>query len=741
MAIYQFALKEVSCAGCVRSIEKALGRTSGIQEYSINFADRTATIQTDLAPEGVVQVIEDAGYGAELIEDEEDHSRRAAQEEAQYRSTLRRALVALGIGAVLMVLMLTGTLPEPTGPAGLVTGVVSGLVTLAVLYFCAGHIFRGAWKGLPHGNFNMDTLIALGTGTAWLYSTLLLPVLVLAPQWVPPQAHHLYYEASVMIIGFILLGQALEARSRGNTSRALRDLLDLQPREALRVRDDGEKKVPVALLVPGDRVRIRPGERVPVDGVVLEGDSHVDESMLTGEPVPVARSVNDPLTGGTVNGSGSLLMEVRAVGHQTVLAQIVDAVRQAQNSKPALGRLADRIAAVFVPTVMVIAVITLLTWLIFGPPPAWAHAVIAAVTVLIVACPCALGLATPMSVMVGVGRAAGKGILIRNGDALQRAQSLTTLVFDKTGTLTEGQPTVVDRHFIGDEQALLPLIAAIEKRAEHPLAQAITAWAEAQGVASEHEVAGFEAISGSGVVAAVEGRSLLIGNRDLLQERGIDCAALVDHAERFAAAGSSLVWVACDGELQGLFAIADPLRHDTREAIERLRKRGLRLVLLSGDNRRTAQAIAEQAGIDEVIAEVRPEQKQAVIRELQSKGEIVGMVGDGINDAPALAQADIGYAMGSGTDVAISSADVTLMQSSLLALADAISISQATVRNIKQNLFGAFIYNVLAIPVAAGVLYPVAGILLNPIIAGAAMAASSVTVVSNARRLRNLPLD
>ncbi|KEA64004.1 Lead, cadmium, zinc and mercury transporting ATPase [Marinobacterium lacunae] len=741
MAIYQFALKQVSCAGCVRSIEKALGRTQGIQEYSINFADRTASIQADLEPAAVIDVIEDAGYGAELVEDEEDHSRRAAQEEAHYRSTLRRALIALGIGSLLMLLMLTDSMPSVDTPVGLVFGVASALITLAVLYGCAGHIFRGAWKGLPHGNFNMDTLIALGTGTAWVYSTLLLPALALAPDWVPMQAHHLYYEASVMIIGFILLGQALEARSRGNTSKALRELLNLQPREALRVREDGEKTVPVALLIPGDRVRIRPGERVPVDGEVIEGSSHIDESMLTGEPVPVTRGVGDSVTGGTVNGSGSLLMAVKAVGHQTVLAQIVSAVRQAQNSKPALGRLADRIAGVFVPVVMAIAVLTFAVWLLVGPDPGWTYAVISAVTVLIVACPCALGLATPMSVMVGVGRAASKGILIRNGDALQLAKDLTTLVFDKTGTLTEGRPQVVDQRILADETELFPYIAAVEKRAEHPLAHAITQWLKDRNVASDMAVESFDARSGRGVVAKVQGENVLVGSRELMDEEGVDCASLANDADSFSGAGRSLVWVAMGGELKALFAIEDPLREDSVEAIKRLKAKGLKLVLLSGDNRRTAEAIASRVGIENVIAEVKPEQKQEVIRDLQSKGEIVAMVGDGINDAPALAQANIGYAMGSGTDVAISSADVTLMHSSLLALADAIAISRATVRNIQQNLFGAFIYNVLAIPVAAGVLYPVAGVLLNPIIAGAAMAASSVTVVSNARRLRKLPLE
>jgi copper-(or silver)-translocating P-type ATPase len=739
MAIYQFALHNVRCAGCIRSIEKSLASRAEIQEFALNFADRTATVQTDAGPEVVIAAIEAAGYGADLLQDQNDYARRAEQERDAYRLTLRKSLVALVVGGGLMLAMLAGWRPDLHTGAGLLQGLALALITLAVMAYSAGHIYRGAWQGLFRGDLNMDTLIALGTGTAWVYSSALLLTTALAPGVLPPAAGHLYYEAAVMILGFVLLGQALEARVRGNTSDALRKLLDLQPREALRVRDGESKPVPVALLLPQDRVRIRPGERIPVDGTVLEGSSHVDESMLTGEPVPVKREPGDPVTGGTVNGQGSLLIEVTAVGQNTVLAQIVAAVREAQNAKPALGRLADRIAAIFVPVVIGISLLTALLWLWLAPAPAWPYAIVAALTVLIVACPCALGLATPMSVMVGVGRAAERGILIRNGDALQQAQAITTLVLDKTGTLTEGKPTVVALHGEGDQTEWLRLAASVEQRSEHPLAQAVVEYARAQGVTLS-EPHDFIAVAGAGVQATLEGRAIKLGNQRWLRQQGVDTSAFEPHAERFSAAGHSLIWMAVDAQPVLLLAVADPLRADSAAAVARCHRLGLEVVMLSGDNQRTATAIAQQAGIDRVIAEVRPEQKQQVIKRLQAEGKIVAMVGDGINDAPALAQADIGYAMGSGTDVAISSADVTLMRSSLLSVVDAIAISRATVRNIEQNLFAAFAYNTLAIPVAAGVLYPLLGLLLNPAIAGAAMALSSITVVGNAARLRHLPL-
>lgn len=742
MAIYQFALQNVRCAGCVRSLEKALQQVAEIQDYAVNFADRTLTVQTQASPETVIRAVQAAGYGASLMQDQEDYRQQAEQERRAGRLLLNRSLVALTTGGLLMLAMLVGWMPDLATTTGLLQGSLLGAVTLVVMIWSSGHIYRAAWQGLWRGNLNMDTLIALGTGTAWLYSTGLLLVSALAPAILPAEAAHLYYEAAVMVPGFILLGQVLESRARSSTTTALHRLLDLQPQQAVRIRDGQARPVPVALLLPGDRVRIRPGERIPADGIVLEGRSHVDESMLTGEPVPVHRGPGDPVTGGTLNGQGSLLVEVSAVGQKTALAQIIASVRQAQNAKPALGQLADRIAAIFVPVVILIALLTAGLWLWLAPAPAWPYAIITSLTVLIVACPCALGLATPMSVMVGVGRAAEKGILIRNGDALQQAQAIDTLVLDKTGTLTEGRPRL-QRSIALDSSAvpeLLRLAASVEQHAEHPLARALLEQSQElnQALAPAEN---FTAFPGQGVQAEVEGQLIQLGNQAWMRQLGIDTAPLEAWAEEASIGGCSLIWMAVDGRLAMLLEIADPLRQDSAEAVVRFHQLEIDVIVLSGDNQRTATMIAYRAGIDRVIADVTPEQKQKIIQDLQRSGKVVAMVGDGINDAPALAQAHIGYAMGGGTDVAISAADVTLMRSSLHSVVDAIAISRATVRNIRQNLLGAFIYNSLAIPLAAGVLYPWTGLLLNPAIAGAAMALSSVTVVANARRLKTLPLE
>ena len=608
-----------------------------------------------------------------------------------------------------------------------------GLATLGVMAFSGRHFYVGAWRTLANHTANMDTLIALGTGTAWLYSM----VVVCLPGYLPEVARHVYFEATAMIIGLVNLGLALELRARGKTSEAIRRLIGLQARTARVLRDGKELDIAIEQVLRGDLVRVRPGEKIPVDGQVSEGRSAVDESMLTGEPMPVEKAAGDEVVAGTLNKSGSIVFRATRVGRDTALARIIAMVRRAQNSKPPIGRLADVIAAYFVPTVMIIAVLSALAWLNFGPQPALAFAIVSATTVLIIACPCALGLATPMSVMVGVGKAAEAGVLIRNGEALQTASKLTAMILDKTGTVTEGAPRVTDVIATGElgEDEIMQLAAGLEAGSEHPLAVAILESAAQRGV-SPDRVSGFNALAGRGVEAQLAGRRLLLGNDKLMAERGIDCSARADVARELAAKARTPMYFAVDGTLAAIIAVADPIKADSAAAIRRLRDNGLRVVMLTGDNQATARAVAGQVGITEFYAEVLPEDKAAKVAELQAQGELVGMTGDGINDAPALALANVGFAIGTGTDVAIESADITLMRGSLHGLADAIAVSRATLANIRQNLFGAFIYNIAGIPVAAGVLYPFFGVLLSPVIAGGAMAFSSLTVVSNANRLR-----
>jgi len=536
---------------------------------------------------------------------------------------------------------------------------------------------------------------------------------------------------------FINFGSAMEMRARGRTSEAIRKLIGLQPRTARVVRDGREQDVPIDQVGLDETLRVRPGERIPVDGVVLEGHSSVDESMLTGEPLPVEKGPGDEVVAGTINARGTFLFRSTRIGADTVLAQIIEMVRNAQASKPAIARLVDRVAGVFVPSVMIVAVVAFLAWYNLAPDLGVSYAVVAAMTVLIIACPCALGLATPISIMVGVGRAAEMGILIRNGDALQQIGRLTTVVLDKTGTVTAGRPEVTDlvpAQGVTPEE-LLADAASLEAVSEHPLAAAITAAAEARGLTLA-PVEGFASVTGRGVTGSVAGRRVSFGNAALMQDENVDVTPLQARAGELAALGRTPMFLAADGVLRGLIAVADPVKSDSAAAIARLHDLGLKVVMLTGDVRATAEAVAKQVGIDEVVAEVHPEDKDRVVAEYQARGEVVAMVGDGINDAPALARADVGIAIGTGTDIAIESADITLMGGSLHGVADAIALSRATVRNIKQNLFGAFIYNVIGIPIAAGALYPVTGMMLSPIVAGAAMAASSVTVVSNANRLR-----
>ncbi len=729
----RLAITGMSCAGCVAAVETALRGTPGVVEVRVNFAERTAQVAGVAEAAPLIAAVRAAGYDAAELRDAAAEIERDAAERARYRRLVRNTVAAGALAAPLMVAELAGWLPALATPGGQAFWIATGLLTLAVMRYAGGHFLSGAWRQFRHHNANMDTLIALGTGAAWFYSMLV----ALFPAGVPSLARHAYFEAAVTIIALINLGSALESRARGKASAAIQRLLGLRPKTARVVEGDQERDALLETLGVGVLIRVRPGEKIPVDGEIVSGQSTVDESMLTGEPLPVVRREGDAVTGGTLNKTGTFVFRATRVGEDTVLAHIVASVRQAQNSKPPIGRLADRVAAVFVPAVLIVAVLAALAWFNFGPEPKAGYMLVTTLTVLIIACPCALGLATPISIMVGVGKAAEHGILIRDGEALQRAGQLTTVVLDKTGTVTTGRPTVTTVTAAPgfDETEIFRLAAGLEAGSEHPLAQAIVDAARERGLAIPVPER-FEAIPGQGAGGTVENRPLLVGNRRLLNAGGIDAAPLATEADRLAAAGQTPVFVAVAGRLAGIVAVADPLKPDSAAAVRRLRDLGLRVVLLTGDHAATARAVAAQTGIDTVFAEVLPTDKAGVIAELQTRGEVVGMAGDGINDAPALAQADVGFAMGAGADVAIESAGITLVRGSLHGIADAIAISRATLINIRQNLFGAFLYNILGIPVAAGALYPATGLLLNPMLAGAAMALSSFTVVSNANRLR-----
>lgn len=703
---------------------------------AVNFAEHTANVTGDMSADALVKAVKTAGYNAaELTASEADQVAKKEQlDRVHYKQSLRQSLAAALVGFPLMLADMTDNLPgmQSIGERGL--WFLIGLITLAVMIYSGRRYYTGAWKSLTIHNANMDTLIALGTGAAWVFSMLV----VVFTHWLPPAVQHVYFEAAAVILSLINLGSALESKARGNTSEAIKRLIGLQPKTARVVRDGKEIDVPIEEVGLQETLRVRPGEKIPVDGTLIDGHSSIDESMLTGEPMPVAKSICDTVVGGSINKTGSFLFVSTRIGKDTALAQIIDMVRKAQASKPAIGRLVDKVASVFVPTVLILSVITFLIWLNYGPEPSFSYALVATMTVLIIACPCALGLATPISIMVGVGKAAESGILIRNGDALQQAGKLTTIVLDKTGTVTEGRPAVTNimsaLHISDDE--CLALAASIEIGSEHPLGEAVVEAAKQRNL-KLFEIDSFAAISGQGVTANANGKHILLGNKKLMQENSINIHALESEAELRAAEAKTPVFLAVDGKAAGVITIADPVKQDSKAAIARIRQAGLKVILLTGDNKITAEAVARSIGIDTVIAEVLPNEKADEISRLQ-QSELVGMVGDGINDAPAVAIADVGFAIGTGTDVAIESADITLMRGSLNGIVDAINISRGTVRNIKQNLFGAFIYNTLGIPIAAGVLFPVFGLLLNPMLAGAAMAMSSVTVVMNANRLRFL---
>ncbi|HSH45579.1 MAG TPA: copper-translocating P-type ATPase [Longimicrobiales bacterium] len=745
-------------------VERELVALGGVIEAQVNIASGSARvlyIPEAVTPDDLGRAVEAAGYRlAAPIETADPAERERIFREREYR-TLRRkfwfsALVAVFAMVASMPLMARGAtagsdlfhrLMMPVNRAlesvlpwlyaidpGVLAWVLLALTT-PVVFWAGRQFYRGAWSGVLHGTADMNTLIAVGTGSAYLYSI----VATVAPGVFTRAglSADVYYEAVVMIIALILLGKMLEARAKGRTGEAIRKLAGLQPRTARVVRGDDVQEIDVAEVVAGDVLVVRPGERIPVDGRVVEGQSAVDESLLTGEPMPVEKEAGDEVVGGTINGQGSFRFEATRVGRDTALSQIVQLVREAQGSKAPIQRLADRIAGIFVPIVIAIALVAGAVWWIVGPDPAFMFALVSFVTVLIIACPCALGLATPTAVMAGTGAGAERGLLFRGGAALETAESLDTIVLDKTGTITEGRPKVVAIETAPgvDDGDLLILAASLETASEHPLVTAIVESARERGLALRAPE-DFFAIGGRGAEATVDGRLVLVGNGAFMDEQGVDTAALTDAATAMARRAMTPVYVAAEGTALGVIGVADPVKPTSADAIRRLRELGLEVVMLTGDHRDTAEAIAREVGVDRVVAEVLPEGKVEEIRRIQGQGRKVGMVGDGLNDAPALAAADVGIAIGTGTDVALEASDVTLVGGDLNGVAGAVRLSRRTMRVIRQNLFWAFIYNIIGIPIAAGVLYPFFGILLSPVFASAAMAFSSVSVVGNSLRLR-----
>lgn len=731
----------MTCANCAGTVERTLRKASGVREATVSYASERATVRFDpgvVSPEALVEAVERAGYGALLVEESaiEEAEEHARAEEVQAQRRAFSVGVAFALPLFLLSMARDFSLVGMWAHAPWVNWLMFALATPVQLYVGWG-FYEGAWKSLRNGAANMDVLVALGSTVAYVYSIVVTVALTVG---VTSVGEHVYFETAALIITLIKLGKLLEVRAKGETSQAIRELMDLRPATARVVRDGVEREISLEDVVVGDVLVVRPGERVPVDGRVVDGRSTLDESMLTGESMPVEKGPGDEVIGATINKTGSFRFEARRVGADTALAQVVRLVRQAQASKAPIQALADRISAVFVPVVVVIAVGTFLVWWLWvgaGVTPA----LIRMVAVLVIACPCALGLATPTAVMVGTGRAARMGILFRSSEALQRARDVRVVVLDKTGTITTGEPAV--REVVAEElEPFLRLAASAELRSEHPLGEAIVREARTRGL-DLVEPERFDSVPGKGVEAEVEGRSVLVGTATYLGDQGVDTSALAAEADRMAEGGATPVWVAVDGAVRGLIAVADAVKEGSAEAVATLKAQGLHVVMLTGDQRRVAARIAEEVGIEEVVAEVLPDWKAAEVARLSDASEgRVAMVGDGINDAPALARADVGIALGTGTDVAMETADVTLMRGDLRSVPEALALSRATMRSIEQNLFWAFFYNVALIPVAAGALYgltflPMMLRSLHPILAAVAMALSSVTVVLNSLRLRN----
>ena len=747
-ATIRIPIASMHCASCVTPIEDALRSTPGVLAARVNPV--TSAVDVDYQPEqtsidDLHRAIERGGHRVAKPKAAEDAQapivspEEAAQRE-EYRTLMRKfwfaaviALPVMGLSYPEFVPGLREWMPVASAARRIVWGLL-GLASLPVLLWSGSQFFTGAWAALKHRSANMHTLIAIGISAAFLYST----VAVAWPGLFPRSSlAEVFWDVTDVVTALVVLGLALELKAKGRTSEAIKKLIGLQAKTARVLRKGQELDVPVEEVLVGDTVIVRPGERIPVDGRVTEGASAVDESMLTGESMPVDKSVGTEVMGGTINKTGSFKFEATKVGKDTALANIIRMVKDAQGSKAPIQRVVDAVSGYFVPTVMILAVLAFVTWYLVGPEPRLVYATVVLVTTLIIACPCALGLATPTSLTVGIGKGAENGILIRSGDALQTAQKLDAIILDKTGTITRGEPALTDVIASAGhtEEEVLRLAAGLERSSEHPLGEAVVKGAEGRGLQLP-DAANFTALPGQGVSGRIDVRDVLLGNAKLMHDRTIAVGALEADWQRLAAAGKTPMFVAVDANVAGLVAVADTVKPDSRLAIGTLERLGIEVIMLTGDNRRTAEAIAQQVGIRRVLAEVLPDGKAHEVQKLQLEGKIVGMVGDGINDAPALAQADVGFAIGTGTDVAIEASDVTLIKGSLIGVATAIEISRATMRNVRQNLIGAFGYNLLGLPVAMGVLYPFLGLLLSPILAAAAMAFSSVTVVTNANRLR-----
>ena len=734
-----FGVTGMTCASCSGRVERALRKLPGVASANVNLATERASVlfePTLVSMAGLRKAVEEAGYG--VVEEQgqtesgvEDTQAVAARHElAQARN---KTIFALVLGAIIFL----GSFPEwfPWAPSLLNNRYLLWALATPVQFWAGWRFYKGAWANARHLSTNMDTLIAVGTSAAYFYSV----AAILFPGFFTTagQTPETYFDTAAVIIGLILLGKFLEARAKGQTSEAIKKLMGMQAKTARVIRNGQEIDIPVETVQIGDVILVRPGEKVPVDGTVLEGRSALDESMITGESIPVEKGAGDEVIGATINKTGSFKFQATKVGKDTVLAQIIKLVEQAQGSKAPIQRLADVISSYFVPAVIVTATVTFVVWYIFGPTPAFTYALLNFVAVMIIACPCALGLATPTAIMVGTGKGAENGVLIRSGGALETAHKIKAIILDKTGTLTQGKPVVTDLVPANGtpEELLLKLAASAERGSEHPLGEAIVAAAKEKGLelADARE---FQAIPGHGIEASVDGRLVVLGNQKLMVDRGFSLNGLGEKAALLSDQGKTSMFVALNGELAGIVAVADTVKAGSKEAVAELHRMGIEVAMLTGDNRRTANAIAKQLGIDRVLAEVLPEGKADEVKKLQAEGKVVAMVGDGINDAPALAQANVGIAIGTGTDVAMEAADITLMSGDVRGVVTAIRLSKQTMRTIRQNLFWAFFYNVALIPLAAGVWYPFFGILLNPIFAGVAMATSSVSVVSNSLRLR-----